>query len=49
MKGIAHAWIAVSGIPHVRYCGCSSIHGILDYIYGYWFKCRACGRWVTGW
>lgn len=24
---------------------CKSCRGILDYIYGSWWKCRICGRW----
>lgn len=33
---------AENGVPH---CLC---HGILDYVYGHWFRCRDCNRW-WGW
>lgn len=28
---------------------CFRCGGILDYLYGLWFKCRKCSRWERGW
>ena len=22
-------------------------NGLLDYVYGVWWKCRACGKWIV--
>lgn len=44
----------MSADPGVRVCFCRLLpenlnkfprHGILDYIYGMWWKCRNCGMW----
>jgi hypothetical protein len=28
---------------------CPKCHGIMDYLYGKWFRCRDCGAWKRGW
>lgn len=32
----------------VNRCGKCGV-GILDYIYGFWWKCRHCGKWKVRW
>lgn len=37
----SHGWFVVRVL-----CPC---HGLLDYVYANWGKCRRCGRWTKLW
>lgn len=43
-----HQIIPLSAITHHAYAR-NHCPGVLDYIYGFWWKCRTCGGWSRKW